>query len=42
VKCYSCGKTVHMSWECPEIKKEGGESHISEAQKQKAQKIGDL
>jgi hypothetical protein len=22
-----------MSWECPEKKKEGGEAHISEAQK---------
>jgi hypothetical protein len=30
-----CGKTGHMSWECPERKKKegGGEAHISEAQK---------
>jgi hypothetical protein len=28
VKCYACGKTWHMSWECPEKKKDG-EAHIS-------------
>jgi hypothetical protein len=34
VKCYVCGKTWHISWECPEKNKyEGGEAHISEAQK---------
>jgi hypothetical protein len=34
VKCYAYGKTGHMSWECPEKKKDGGgEAHISEAQK---------
>jgi hypothetical protein len=32
VRCYACGKTGHMSWDCPESKK-GGEAHISEAQK---------
>jgi hypothetical protein len=34
VKCYSCGMTWHMSWDCLERKKEGGgESHILEAYK---------
>jgi hypothetical protein len=34
VRCYACGKTEHMSWKCPERKKEGGgEAHISEAQR---------
>jgi hypothetical protein len=35
VRCYACGKTWNMSWECPERKKKegGGESHISEAQR---------
>jgi hypothetical protein len=22
VKCYACGKTWHMSWDCPEKKKD--------------------
>jgi hypothetical protein len=26
-------KKRHMSWDCPEMKKGGGEAHISEAQK---------
>jgi hypothetical protein len=34
VRCYSYGKTEHMSWECPEKNKEGGgEAHISEAER---------
>jgi uncharacterized membrane protein YgcG len=33
VRCYTCGKTGHISWECPKKKKEGGgEAHISEEQ----------
>jgi hypothetical protein len=32
VKCYSCGKTWNMSWECAE-KTKYGEAHISEARK---------
>ena len=32
VRCYSCGKTWHMSWECLEKKKQGGgKAHISES-----------
>jgi hypothetical protein len=30
IRCYACGKTRHMSWECLEKNKEGGEAHISE------------
>jgi hypothetical protein len=33
MRCYACGKIGHVSWECPKKKKEGGEAHISEAQK---------
>jgi ssDNA-binding Zn-finger/Zn-ribbon topoisomerase 1 len=34
VRCYTCGKSGHKSWECTERKKEGGgEAHIAEAQK---------
>jgi hypothetical protein len=33
VRCYADGKTGHMSWDCPKRNKEGGEAHISEAQK---------
>ena len=29
-----------MSWECPERKKEGGEAHISEAQKRDVEAEG--
>jgi hypothetical protein len=29
-----------MSWECPERNKEGGEAHISEAQKQNVEEEG--
>jgi hypothetical protein len=32
VKCVVCGKNGHKSYECPDRKKEGGETHIAEAQ----------
>jgi hypothetical protein len=34
VKCFICGKDGHKSYECPDKKKEGGETHIVEAQRQ--------
>jgi hypothetical protein len=33
VKCYTCGKEEHKSWECPDRKREGGEAHIAEVGK---------
>jgi hypothetical protein len=33
VKCFTCGKVRHKSYECPDKKKEGGETHIAEAQR---------
>jgi hypothetical protein len=33
VKCFTCGKVRHRSYECPYKKKEGGETHIAEAQR---------
>ena len=42
MKCYACGKTRHMSWECPKGKKEGGgEAHIYEAQRRNVEVEGD-
>jgi hypothetical protein len=32
VKCFMCGKNGHKSYECPDKKKEGGETHIVEEQ----------
>jgi hypothetical protein len=32
VKCFVCGKNGHKSYECPDRKKEGGETHIFEYQ----------
>jgi hypothetical protein len=32
VKCFVCGKIRHKSYECPDRKKHGGETHIAEAQ----------
>jgi hypothetical protein len=41
VRCYTCGKAGHKSWECTERKKEGeGESHISEAQRRNVEVEG--
>jgi hypothetical protein len=34
VKCFTCGKNGHKSYECLDKKKEGGEIHIAEAQRQ--------
>jgi hypothetical protein len=34
VKCFSCGKIGHKSYECPDRKNDGGETHIVEAQGQ--------
>jgi hypothetical protein len=33
VKCFTCGKNGNKSYECPEKNKEGGETHIDEAQR---------
>jgi hypothetical protein len=33
VKCFTCGKVRHKSYECPDKNKEGGETHIAEAQR---------
>jgi hypothetical protein len=33
VKCFTCGKAGHKSFECPDKKKEEGEAHITEAQR---------
>jgi hypothetical protein len=32
VKCFVCGKIRHKSYDCPDRKKYGGETHIVEAQ----------
>jgi hypothetical protein len=32
IKCFTFGKNGHKSYECPDRKKEGGETHIAEAQ----------
>jgi hypothetical protein len=31
VKCFVFGKIEHKSYECPDRKKDGGETHIFEA-----------
>jgi hypothetical protein len=31
ITCFTCGKNGHKSYECPEKKKEVGETHIAEA-----------
>jgi hypothetical protein len=40
VRCYACGKTRHMSWDCPKMKKGGGAAHILEARKRGAKVEG--
>jgi hypothetical protein len=41
LRCYARGKTRHMSWECPEKKKEGGgEAHILEARRRNVEAKG--
>jgi hypothetical protein len=34
IKCFTCRKNRHKYYECPDKKKEGGETHIAEAQRQ--------
>jgi hypothetical protein len=34
VNCFTCGMNGHKFYECPDKKKEGGEAHIFEAQRQ--------
>jgi hypothetical protein len=31
IRCFTCGKNGHKSFECPEKKKEAGETHIAKA-----------
>jgi hypothetical protein len=31
--CFTCGNNGHKSYKCPDKNKEGGESHIVEAQR---------
>jgi hypothetical protein len=33
ITCFTCGKNGHKSFECPEKKREAGETHIAEAQR---------
>jgi hypothetical protein len=33
ITCFTCGKNGHKSYECPDKKKESGETHIIEAQR---------
>jgi hypothetical protein len=33
VKCFTCRKVGHKSYECPKKNKEGGETHIAKAQR---------
>ena len=34
MKCFTCGKVGHKSYECPNKKEEGGETHIAEGERQ--------
>jgi hypothetical protein len=34
ITCFTCGKNGHKSYECPDKKKDIGEAHIAEEQRQ--------
>jgi hypothetical protein len=40
ITCFTCGKNGHRSFECPEKKKDGGESHITKVQRRDVETEG--